>query len=940
MSGEAGIGKTTLAEGLCEEARAYDAVMLTGRCYDLTETPPYGPWVELFGQYQATHELPPPAAFAEHGTIGAVTSQAVLFQQVLDFLKSLAAHRPVVLLLDDLHWADPASLDLLRVLARTAPMLPLLIVVTYRVEEIIRGHPLYALLPTLVREAHATRLDLHPLTEDDVRALIGAQYRLRPADAARLITYLQERAEGNPFFLGELLRTLEEEGALHRASDGWAVGDLEQMRLPALLRQVIDGRLARLGEDAQTLLGVASVIGQEVPFGLWAVVTGRDDERLLDVVEQATVSRIVEATVDGMGFRFVHALIRKALYEGVLPLRRRVLHQRTGEALAALPSADADAVASHFQRAGDRRAAAWLVQAGERAQHAHAVLTAVDRYEAALALMERGDAVAAARGWLLIRIAVLLRFTDIPRCLEHLDEARAIAATVSDRALAAITRFLHAFLYLNHDKHQETLPELAAAVEALEALMAEEYTRLNEQEGLDNAAGRTWRGSLIYQFALVGRSADAFAMGERFVAEIAPPTAGGLQRGFTYGGAYTGLGIAHALRGHPGAAREAFARAAEVFRLAGAHSNASQAVYWDLELGMLPFQTDRVAERRERVAEAERELQQASPSMADLLRPWEFSSLLLVEGDWAAVEASARANRARRTGERRRMANCLLGPLMHARGESALAWAEVRDMLPDGPATAPGDGTFYQVVQMQRLAVILALDAEDMQTARQWLEAYDRWLEWNGAVLGQSERHALWARYYRQLDDREQASVHAECALACAGDPRQPLALLAAHRLLGELDIDARRFETAREHLNTSLALADACAAPYERALTLLAVAKLHMVAGQKADIVSVLTDVRAICAPLGAKPALARADALAARISGSHDTPSIYPDGLSAREIEILRLLAAGSSNQQIADILSISVRTVERHITNLYSKIGAHGRADATAYALRYLP
>jgi hypothetical protein len=243
-------------------------------------------------------------------------------------------------------------------------------------------------------------------------------------------------------------------------------------------------------------------------------------------VEQAVTAHLVEATPDGTGFRFVHALIREALYEGVLPLRRRVLHQKVGEALVGLPHADPDAVAYHFQRAGDPRAAEWLVRAGNRAQHAPAVLTAIDRYEAALALMEAGDATASTRGWLLYRITLLVRFIDIPRCLAYLDEARTCAAAVEDRALDAIARFMRAFLRANDENRQELLPELAASVEALEALTETEYARLNEQEGLDDAAGRVWRGSLIYHLANVGWNADALAMGERFVAAVAPPTAG------------------------------------------------------------------------------------------------------------------------------------------------------------------------------------------------------------------------------------------------------------------------------------------------------------------------------------------------------------------------------------------------------------------------------
>jgi hypothetical protein len=137
IGGEAGIGKTALAEAICREAAERGAIVLVGRCYDLTETPPYGPWVEAFTRYPSGENLPPlPVAFATRGTVGAVASQDALFRQVLDFFTALAATRPVVLLLDDLHWSDPASLDLLRFLARSVSALPLLVLVTYRADEL------------------------------------------------------------------------------------------------------------------------------------------------------------------------------------------------------------------------------------------------------------------------------------------------------------------------------------------------------------------------------------------------------------------------------------------------------------------------------------------------------------------------------------------------------------------------------------------------------------------------------------------------------------------------------------------------------------------------------------------------------------------------------------------------------------------------------------
>jgi predicted ATPase len=205
--------------------------------------------------------------------------------------------------------------------------------------------------------------------------LVATRYDLSLPDEDRLVAYLQRHAEGNPFFATELLRTLEEEGLLRPIDGGWTLGEIDQIVLPPLLRQVIDGRVARLGEETRRPLAIAAVICQDVPLDLWATVSGLAEEELLAVVEQAVDAHLLEATHEGRRVRFVHALTREALYEGVLPPRRLVWHRQVGETLAAAPGADPDEVAYHLQQAGDQQAWEWLVRAGERAQRGYAWLT-------------------------------------------------------------------------------------------------------------------------------------------------------------------------------------------------------------------------------------------------------------------------------------------------------------------------------------------------------------------------------------------------------------------------------------------------------------------------------------------------------------------------------------------------------------------------------------
>jgi DNA-binding CsgD family transcriptional regulator len=271
-------------------------------------------------------------------------------------------------------------------------------------------------------------------------------------------------------------------------------------------------------------------------------------------------------------------------------------------------------------------------------------------------------------------------------------------------------------------------------------------------------------------------------------------------------------------------------------------------------------------------------------------------------------------------------------------GETATAWTAIERYLPAGPATAPGSHNLLAALECQQLAAALALDAADLPAAHAWLDAHDRWLAWSGAVLGQAERHLGWAAYHRAAGDLALAHEHAARALAHASKPRQPLALLAAHRWCGELATAAGQYVEATAYLTDALALADACAAPYERALCLLAQSELHAATGQPAEAQALLDEARTILEPLAARPALARADTLLARLALLQPPRPRYPAGLTAREVAILRLLAAGQSNRAIAAVLSLSPHTVERHLANLYGKIDAHGRADATAFAFRH--
>jgi DNA-binding NarL/FixJ family response regulator len=202
-------------------------------------------------------------------------------------------------------------------------------------------------------------------------------------------------------------------------------------------------------------------------------------------------------------------------------------------------------------------------------------------------------------------------------------------------------------------------------------------------------------------------------------------------------------------------------------------------------------------------------------------------------------------------------------------------------------------------------------------------------------VLGHADGQVAWARYHRAAGDIARARAAAAAALDLAASPAQPLVSLAAHRLLGELATAAGHRLLAAEHLAVALDLAVACDVPLQRALTLLALAELRLATGLVDEVAPLLEEIRAVCQPLGAAPTLSRVDALAARLtsapSGRH-----APTGLTAREVDVLRLLPRGLSNAEIAETLFVSPRTVQSHLSNLYAKLGVSGRAEAIAYAI----
>jgi DNA-binding CsgD family transcriptional regulator len=489
--------------------------------------------------------------------------------------------------------------------------------------------------------------------------------------------------------------------------------------------------------------------------------------------------------------------------------------------------------------------------------------------------------------------------------------------------LAAFTLLNRGLLHCFAGDLRRGLPELEEGVAATEALREADLAPFRQDAGFRGAV----RGTLVTWLASAGRFEEARVMGERVVRGASGVIGGDL---------YQGLRNAYAALGRPDDATTAFHHTCSAYR-AAEHFTILGAIIGDhLAWVTIPYRTDDLAERAQLGREGDAANERIRGVFVQHSSHWARMPLLHLEGDWAEAERAALLWLA--GGTSGTTALRLLGPIAYHRGDRETAWEWVREGLPAGRATVPGEvGEFLDILILQRLAAALAIDAGDLPTAREWLEMHDRWHAWSDAMQGRAEGALVWATYFRAAEERDVAYERAKEALEHATAPRQPLALLAAHRLLGELDTDHGQFTDAEEHLTAALALAEACVIPYERALTLIARAELRAATGEREAAQMLANEARTICAALGARPALARADVLIAQLATRQPALPAYPDRLTTREVEVLRLIAQGRSNQEIATALFISTRTVNRHIENLYRKIGAHGKADATAYALR---
>lgn len=377
VSGEPGIGKTRLVEELARRAERDGFEVVWGRCREEEEgAPPFWPWRQVVHGLLAgvgterldallgadasevvllvpeLREVLPAAAPAAVFDVAAV--RFGVCRAVTGLVRRSAELRPLLLVLDDLHWADAASLQLLATLGSRSADVRLLVVATYRPGEPDPAGALGDVLAALARESSVERVALGGLVPDEVAQMMAAE--LSAEADAQLARLVHDRTDGNPFYVTELLRLLQSEGRLSRTPAEARVA--AAVEIPAGVRDVLRRRLARLPEQTRAVLLVASVIGRAFDLGTVASVTGLDDDRALEAVETAMLSGLVVEEEETVGrFRFAHALVREVVYADVGRLRRARLHARVAAAMGEVAVVDQGErvllVARHWSAAAD-----------------------------------------------------------------------------------------------------------------------------------------------------------------------------------------------------------------------------------------------------------------------------------------------------------------------------------------------------------------------------------------------------------------------------------------------------------------------------------------------------------------------------------------------------------------------------------------------------------
>jgi DNA-binding CsgD family transcriptional regulator/tetratricopeptide (TPR) repeat protein len=912
VGGDAGIGKTTLAAELAKRAGDAGFEVLLGRAIDLVGTElPYQPYVEalrpLGEPWQVDGKKP--------------DSQLRVFETTLALLADRAAAAPVLLVLEDLHWADASTIDLTVFLAHNLDDRRMLLLATYRADEPPSAERMRRLANAVRRSGSALVVELQPLERNELTALLAGHVDCLPAAVADTIV---ARSEGNPFFAEELLAA---------AGDGSG-------KLPRGLRDLLLQRVSRLDPAAQGMLRVAAAAGRDVGYALLQAAAQVPEHDLREFLHQAVEHGVLVADQDTGGFRFRHALLAEAIYATILPGEREELHARLADVLANSGDAGPAELAPHWAAAG--RKAEALVASVEAARQTEAVFGLAEarvHLERALALW---DVVPDASELVGLELAELCSWSaelasrtgSAPRAVELQRRAIELVGEGDRRRAALLYARLSRYLY-ECGKDDAGLAALGHARELVPAQppSAERAEVLSQLGGGLRLAWRFEESLAVSQEALavaqaVGAHAAEFRALELLGSDLV--YLGRAEEGLEH--LQQVLELAEQ-SGDPLELRQAYVGLTDVYTMLGRPREAARLAATGLE-----------ATRRYGV---ENTVLEAN-----------YIEALFYVGDWdTADEASAAALRAL-TANYPYMLLCIRAYLEIGRGQ----FDEARAHLDAARETLRPD---------RALGIYDVLLAELALWERRWTDAEAAVEDsLRGARLRQAAQLRVWfcatgLRTHAELAALARARRDADAVRTWLTRARRLIGI--ARRAAGEasaitpnargwLALAEAEYQRARGDARPA-SWSDAADA-WERlerlplgAYCRWRQAEALVAAGSPRTEASVpLREAYAISARIGAQPLMRELERLAERarldlappaasVAESTDGPA-ETLGLTPREAEVLTLVARGYTNREIADTLVISVKTASVHVSHILRKLDISNRVEAAAIAHRLSP
>jgi predicted ATPase/DNA-binding CsgD family transcriptional regulator len=974
LGGEPGIGKTRTAHELATIAVQQGGQVLWGRCYEEHGAPPYWPWVQSIRAY--VHESKLPQLRVDMGRGAAAIAEIVpdvqerlpglkplphleepdqarfrLFDAITGFLLKAAHRQPVVLILDNLHWADRPSLLLLEFVAREIAAARLLVVGTYRDVELSRQHHLFHTLGELTREPLFRRLLLGGLSREDIDRFMALATGIAPPQAILEAVYRQ--TEGNPLFITEVVRLLVQEGIftqegiskfhmLSGATRGTVPPSSEQdvrVRIPDGVREVIGRRLNRLSERCIQTLTIAAVVGREFRLEeLACLVSDSPQEDVLAILEEAEQARIIEGLPGALGhYQFSHALIRETLYDELTAARQMRLHAHIARALEAHYRASLAShvarLAHHFFAAGQMaeagKAVNYAMQAGARAMAMLAYEEAVRYYEMALQRVERREPGERERHCQLL-IALGEAHTKAGEMSQAIEVLR--QAAESARQLGSPESLAHAAMSFEEATWRPGLPG-GAAVHLLEMALE----ALGEQDSVLRARVLS---SLARALVFAGTQERGMAVG-RAAIEMAR------RIGDTSALLVALKAVLHTAVG-PALLHERLAYATEMLHIAQQTQEIEKAIqgyFWRiiclLEIGDIPT----VAAEVEALTQLAEELKQ--PFYQYLALTLRIMRLLL-EGKWQAAEQIA--SQSLMVGRRLRGQDPTgtFGIQMFTIRREQGRLREIEPVLRSfvqrhslASAWRPGLALLYSELGLEQEArdVFESLAADDFTGIPRdalWASCI-AYLAEVCAFLRDAPRAATLCQLLLPYAKR---SIMAGGHTACLGSASHYLGLLAA---------TMSRWEEAEAHFQDALGMHIKMGAKpwlvhtrYEYARMLLARHSASVMPSQaptsREKAASLLYEALLLSRDLGMRALEERVIALQEQRKSRLKKATEYPGHLTQREVAVLQLIAAGKTNHEISAQLCISLRTVATHATHIFNKIVAANRAEAAAYAVRH--